>query len=192
MSLPPADMEDEVCQDDDDADRRAWYTCYDDDDERGLQMDWSRKHQWHELLGIDESIALVQRQLSRSHYDVILGFSQGGALLSLLAKVVPEMARHYRLIFVGAFDPLDEAALFPRLSLPGSLPRQSGLSGLSTLPRHHHPTTLHIMGSGDQVIPMEWSIELAQFFPHSLVLQHPGGHIIPSIPKSIMARFLST
>jgi pimeloyl-ACP methyl ester carboxylesterase len=43
--------------------------------------------------------------------------------------------------------------------------------------------TLHIIGRSDAVVPSSASHRLALLFPHRVVLEHDGGHIIASTPE---------
>jgi hypothetical protein len=56
----------------------------------------------------------------------------------------------------------------------------------STTPRHaelfRHKLTVpsvHVMGRGDGIVPRQDSLLLADRFADPLVIEHPGGHVIP-------------
>jgi pimeloyl-ACP methyl ester carboxylesterase len=42
--------------------------------------------------------------------------------------------------------------------------------------------SLHIMGTSDGIVPAVDSRVLAEQFPSPVILEHPGGHVIPGIP----------
>ena len=97
--------------------------------------------------------------------DGIFGFSQGAALTGLLTAVqesgiAPPEFRFDFAIMVGGFT--------------------------SDQPRHtemlqHKLTTpsVHVIGRSDVVIPRKDSLRLADRFANPLIIEHPGGHIVP-------------
>jgi predicted esterase len=116
---------------------------------------WERTRDWAvELLRTAPSI------------DGIFGFSQGAALTGLLAAV--------------------------RDSQPSSLPFEFAImvSGFtSTMPQHarllQHKLGLpsvHVIGRADSIVPRSDSMLLASRFADPLILEHPGGHVIPGDP----------
>jgi hypothetical protein len=48
--------------------------------------------------------------------------------------------------------------------------------------------SVHIIGRSDTVVPSDASLELVSNFRNPLILEHEGGHIIPSAPQ-IRQRF---
>jgi pimeloyl-ACP methyl ester carboxylesterase len=96
--------------------------------------------------------------------DGIFGFSQGAALTGLLAALRdtrPAPVWFEFAIMVGGFT--------------------------STMPQHaelfRHKLTvpsIHVTGRADAVVPRHDSVQLADRFADPLVIEHPGGHIIPS------------
>jgi pimeloyl-ACP methyl ester carboxylesterase len=98
-------------------------------------------------------------------FDGVLGFSQGAALTSLLVGLLPfDFA-----VMIGGFrsDSAKHADIYA-----GSYDRPS----------------LHIMGRNDVVVPIEDSRLLAGQFKCPMVLEHGGGHVIPS-DREIRAGF---
>jgi Serine hydrolase (FSH1) len=116
---------------------------------------WERTRDWAvELLSAGPRI------------DGIFGFSQGAALTGLLAAVrdspSPPIWFDFA-IMVGGFT--------------------------STMPQHadllRHKLTIpsvHVTGRADTIVPRRDSLLLADRFARPLVIEHPGGHVIPSGP----------
>jgi Serine hydrolase (FSH1) len=97
-------------------------------------------------------------------FDGIFGFSQGAALTGLLAAVHAARrppAPWFRFaIMVGGFTSTEpgHAALFGhKLTLP----------------------SVHVTGRADKIVPLRDSLLLAGRFADPLVIEHPGGHVIP-------------
>jgi fermentation-respiration switch protein FrsA (DUF1100 family) len=98
--------------------------------------------------------------------DGIFGFSQGAALTGLLAAVrdsQPAPLSFDFAIMVGGFT--------------------------STMPQHadllRHKLTVpsvHVTGRADTIVPSRDSLLLADRFASPLVIEHPGGHVIPADP----------
>jgi predicted esterase len=98
--------------------------------------------------------------------DGIFGFSQGAALTGLLAALRdsdswPAPPWFDFAIMVGGFT--------------------------STLPQHAHlfprkltAPSVHVTGRADMIVPRRDSLMLADRFADPLVIEHPGGHVIPS------------
>ena len=96
--------------------------------------------------------------------DGIFGFSQGAALIGLLAALRdsrPSPIRFDFAIMVGGFT--------------------------STMPQHaelfRHKLTVpsvHVAGRADAIVPRRDSLLLADRFADPLIIEHPGGHVIPS------------
>jgi hypothetical protein len=96
--------------------------------------------------------------------DGIFGFSQGAALTGLLAALRdsrPSPIWFEFAIMVGGFT--------------------------STMPQHaalfRHKLTIpsvHVTGRADAIVPRRDSLLLADRFADPLVIEHPGGHVIPA------------
>ncbi|MDX6337687.1 MAG: hypothetical protein QOG05_5027 [Streptosporangiaceae bacterium] len=116
---------------------------------------WERTRDWAvELLGTAAPI------------DGIFGFSQGAALTGLLAALrdsrPPPVSFEFA-IMVGGFTSTmpQHAQLFRRkLTVP----------------------SVHVSGRADAIVPRRDSLRLADRFADPLVLEHPGGHVIPGDP----------
>jgi Serine hydrolase (FSH1) len=95
--------------------------------------------------------------------DGLFGFSQGAALTGLLAALrdsEPGQVRFEFAIMVGGFTstPPQHAGLFRRkLTVP----------------------SVHVTGRADVIVPRRDSLLLADRFADPLVIEHPGGHVIP-------------
>lgn len=192
----------------------AWF-IYNRDDP--CSIDWNElvgKRRPEELIGLEESIALVQKRLATHKYDIILGFSQGGAFLSLLARRMDLSS--YKLIFVGAFDPViassttsspspcpvpplapphmnvktkEEQEVEPKEGEEESTGTDDSSSSQMTTP-FQRTRSLHVMGTGDEIIKQEWSMRLAKMCSDPLIMIHKGRHVLPRIPKETMAKLL--
>ena len=115
---------------------------------------WERTRDW--------AIELV---CAGPRFDGIFGFSQGAALAGLLTAVkesgsAPPEFRFDFAIMVGGFT--------------------------SNQPRHtemlrHKLTTpsAHVIGRSDMVVPRKDSLRLANRFTNPLIIEHPGGHVVP-------------
>ena len=111
--------------------------------------------------------------------DGLFGFSQGAALTGLLAALrespdAPDGLDFEFAVMVGGFTSFmpQHADLFPRkLTIP----------------------SVHVIGRSDGIVPRPDSLKLANRFTNPLILEHPGGHIIPSQPPVAepIARFLT-
>ncbi len=110
--------------------KRCWF--YYDETNR-CNVDWTSSKQEKDLLGLDVTIDLLKETLSENTFEMILGFSQGGALLSLLCKkkLVPE---NTKVAFVGSFHPIADDE-FKTSDYP----------------------SIHVYGQQDEVIPMKSS-----------------------------------
>ena len=115
---------------------------------------WERTRDW--------AVELVR---SGPRFDGIFGFSQGAALTGLLAALresrtaPPEFDFEFA-IMVGGFT--------------SNLPQHAELF------RHKLAVpSVHVIDRGDLIVPRRDSLLLADRFADPLVIEHPGGHIIP-------------
>ncbi len=114
---------------------------------------WERTRDWAvELLSTGPRI------------DGIFGFSQGAALTGLLAGLRdsrPSPLEFEFAIMVGGFT--------------STMPQHAGLF------RHKLTVpSVHVTGRADAIVPRRDSLLLADRFADPLVIEHPGGHIIPA------------
>ncbi|MFF7635895.1 hypothetical protein ACFZB9_22520 [Kitasatospora sp. NPDC008050] len=98
-------------------------------------------------------------------FDGIFGFSQGAALAGLLTAIQesgsapPEFHFDFA-VMVGGFT--------------SDLPQHTDLL------RHKLTTpSAHVIGRGDVIVPRKDSLRLADRFANPLIIEHPGGHIVP-------------
>ena len=109
--------------------------------------------------------------------DGVFGFSQGAALTGLLAALRGSRPAPFEFgfaIMVGGFTSF--------------MPQHAGLF------RHQLAVpSVHVMGLADRVVPARDSRLLAGRFADPLVMEHPGGHVIPgdSTVTGPIARFLA-
>ena len=119
---------------------------------------WERTRDW-----------VVELLRTSPRIDGIFGFSQGAALTGLLAA-------------------LRESRPSPPSPSPLSFEFAIMVGGFtSTMPQHadlfRHKLTIpsvHVTGRADVIVPRRDSLLLADRFTDPLVIEHPGGHVIPS------------
>ncbi|XP_076060903.1 esterase CG5412 [Oratosquilla oratoria] len=115
--------------------------------------------------GFEESLAVLDKIFKEEGpFDGIVGFSQGGAMLGLLCGLLEQK----QLSFAFKF------AIFVSSYRSRSAPHQDLYKQNITLP------TLHVFGDTDQVIEKPMSEEFLKYFKDPEVLNHPGGHFIPT------------
>jgi fermentation-respiration switch protein FrsA (DUF1100 family) len=136
---------------------------------------------WHEgFSGWEHTRDWIVGRLSAGpRIDGIFGFSQGAALIGLLAALresprAPRGLDFGFAIMVGGFTSFlpQHADLFPR---PLTIP------------------SVHVIGRSDGIVPRSDSLKLADRFTGPLILEHSGGHVIPGNPAVAepIARFLT-
>jgi predicted esterase len=122
---------------------------------------------WHEAFrGWDRTRDWMIELVGLQQFDGIFGFSQGAAVVGLLAALrdtEPAPISFDMAIMVGGFT--------------------------SPLPQHAHLFThklsvpsLHVMGRGDGIVPIRASQLLAARFASPVIVEHGGGHVIPGDP----------
>ena len=122
---------------------------------------------WHEgFRGWERTRDWVIESLGRERVDGFFGFSQGAALAGLVAAIADRESAPISLefaIMVGGFtsEAPQHADLFAR---PITL------------------RSLHVMGRTDGIIPLRDSLRLAERFANPVIIEHPGGHVIPDDP----------
>lgn len=116
---------------------------------------WERTRDW------------VVELVTREHFDGVFGFSQGAALAGLLAAVQDS----------GPFSPLGFEFAVMVGGFTSFEPQHAALFGRKlTLP------SVHVAGAADSIVPIRDSLALAERFADPVVLEHRGGHVIPSGP----------
>jgi hypothetical protein len=99
---------------------------------------------------------------SEPRIDGIFGFSQGAALTGLLAALRdsdPSLRFEFA-IMVGGFT--------------STMPQHAGL-----FRRKLAIPSVHVTGRADGIVPRRDSLLLADRFTDPLIIEHPGGHVIP-------------
>jgi predicted esterase len=122
---------------------------------------WERTREW------------VVKLFAEQDFDGVFGFSQGAALTGLLVAMraadgQPSEARPLRFGFAmmaGGFVSNE----------PAHAPLYLNAAGFR-LP------SLHLIGRSDTIVPMDDSRRLADRFTSPVVVEHAGGHVVPSGP----------
>jgi pimeloyl-ACP methyl ester carboxylesterase len=115
---------------------------------------WERSRDW-----------VIELLRTGPHVDGIFGFSQGAALTGLLAGLRdadPATPRFEFAIMVGGFiGTMADARLFrQKLTIP----------------------SVHVTGRFDVIVPRRDSLLPASRFADPLIIEHPGGHVVPGDP----------
>ena len=112
--------------------------------------------------GWKDSVAHVQCEIERlSPIDGVIGFSQGAALVAILAHM-----EHIHLQFA--------------ICIGGFVPRAHDLAPLFHENEPHPLPTCHVWGERDAVVPLEKSQKLSQMFAQSYLISHEKGHLVPT------------
>jgi predicted esterase len=122
---------------------------------------------WHEgFRGWDRTRDWMIELVGLQQFDGIFGFSQGAALVGLLA------------------------ALREAESVPISFDMAIMVGGFtSPLPQRRHKLSVpsvHVMGRADGIVSIRASQLLAARFASPVIIEHGGGHIIPGDPAITM------
>ncbi|XP_022826170.1 esterase OVCA2 [Spodoptera litura] len=141
-----------------DQDPRTWWYNTEDNN-------YSGKCLGGPAYGFEETLEVVKTGV-REHgpFDGLLGFSQGGCLVGLLAAMQQKRLLPYRFRFVIIISGY----------LSGSLVHKGFYEhNLITIP------SLHVYGETDSMIPKEMSETLANKFNDPVTFEHPNGHYVP-------------
>jgi acetyl esterase/lipase len=115
--------------------------------------------------------AIVSVFEERGPFDGVLGFSQGAALAGLLVGMrAPD----------GVPTPAQPLTFDFAVIVSGFASRDPGHAPLYARKASYALPSLHIVGRADGVVPARDSRELAAKFDQPTVLEHGGGHVIPS------------
>lgn len=120
---------------------------------------------------VSESVEYVEKFISEQatlgiNYDILMGFSQGASLLQFLPSASKEKGK--KLIFVGGISAAHAAA---------------GASAAY----YDNESTLHIYGSGDELVNKIHSLKLASHYKNAITFEHGGKHYVPTNAKSAIA-----
>lgn len=114
-------------------------------------------------------------------FDGVFGFSQGAALAALLVglRSGDNPARQ-----ASAGNALGHSIAFDfALMVGGFVSADPDLVTLYGERLNYALPSVHVIGRSDTIVPPAASIELASRFSNPLILEHDGGHIIPTAPK---------
>jgi Serine hydrolase (FSH1) len=116
---------------------------------------WERTRDW-----------AIDLMCAGPRFDGIFGFSQGAALAGLLTAVhesgtAPPGFGVGFAVMVGGFT--------------SDLPQHTDL-----LRRRLTTPSAHVIGRSDVIVPRKDSLRLAGRFVDPLIVEHPGGHIVPA------------
>ena len=123
---------------------------------------WQRTRDW-----------LVELFAAEPHFDGVFGFSQGGAMVGLLAGMRAPGGRP------TAATPL---SFDFAIAVGGFRSRTPDHDRLFAARTGYRLPSLHIMGTSDGIVPPADSRVLAERFESPIILEHPGGHVIPGTP----------
>jgi dienelactone hydrolase len=126
---------------------------------------------WHEgFSGWKRTLAWARELFdTQPRLDGVFGFSQGAALVGLLAAA--NESETYRTSEEGWFD---FAALVG--GFKSDLPQHADL-----FQRKLAIPSVHVMGQSDGIVPSRDSRVLAAAFKDPLIIEHSGGHVVPAI-----------
>ena len=115
-------------------------------------------------------------------FDGVLGFSQGATLAGLL-------------VALAASSSADVSTAFPQFGFAilvggfaSAAPEHAALYRADSL----RIPSLHLIGLTDNVVPPQRSRALAASFHEPLLVEHPGGHVVPGSAdvRDVTLRFL--
>jgi pimeloyl-ACP methyl ester carboxylesterase len=116
--------------------------------------------------------AIVDALSTKGPFNGVLGFSQGACATSLLPA----------LLSANTSDALQ--VCFDFAIMVGGYPCTDPVLAQSyDKPAYRGLPSLHILGTGDGVVPPSYARALAAKFVDPIVLEHDGGHVIPSSPR---------
>jgi len=123
--------------------------------------------------GVEETVALLRRELNAHRPDAILGFSQGATAAALLLASLAQQQRAQE----------EQEQHVPRFAIlaGGFLPNDEAVAATLASARPQVPT-LFIAGEGDRLVPPDRTRALMECFGGTTeLLLHLGGHHVPSL-----------
>jgi predicted esterase len=115
----------------------------------------------------------VVNLFAAQEFDGVFGFSQGAALTGLLVGMrAPD----------GHPTPTTPLRFDFAIMAGGFVSREPGHESLYSSKAGFELPSLHMMGRSDTIVPMDDSRRLAGRFSAPTVVEHSGGHVIPSTP----------
>ncbi|KJH47300.1 serine hydrolase [Dictyocaulus viviparus] len=152
-------------------DARGWWFSREDND-------FSSKDVCCIATGFEKSVSFICKYVcDYGPFDGILGFSQGASMAHLLLVMEKRGEIHLGIRFAILFSGF--------LSLSSVHSRYTSIT--CDIP------TLHIYGTGDQIVLSTVSEKLMTMFSDNTVIVHKGGHYIPSLTeyKNVFITFLN-
>jgi len=139
---------------------------------------WLIKH----YFGATESIEFIKTVFrNQGPFDGILGFSQGAVLATILCSLRTEF-------------PTEENPISFRFAIlvGGFCPSADPYKDLLMNSKENMCPTVHCYGKNDPRVDPELSKKLVEYFPSAIVIEHDGGHYIPtnSAAKETFRSFL--
>ncbi|KRZ28463.1 Uncharacterized protein T4B_7246 [Trichinella pseudospiralis] len=114
--------------------------------------------------GFQESVDAIDNAFQQHKFDGILGFSQGACMASLICSLSLQGKFQHRIRFA--------------ILISGFVSKSSGHITLQQ--QELNIPSLHIVGQADEIVPKEVSLALAKRFVSPHVVEHDGGHYVPS------------
>lgn len=170
----------------------SWWFNKDDRTFRGTNVNGP-------AIGFEESVRLVEETWkTKGPFHGLLGFSQGASFAALLCSLSARGSKfqskyeknHFILVLVYPFA---VSSVKPRFVILASGFRSGSLAHKNYYEDTLLIPSLHIMGTSDEIIPIDMSQSLASIFEEPELVEHPGGHYFPSSPaqKPIYINFIS-
>jgi hypothetical protein len=141
--------------------------------------------------GLDETFSRLQDIWSHGNFEGILGFSQGARLAYLLSLIHQASDGS----FLGGLRYLILASGYGDVPLPTNLWRDSSSYVLMEKETSQiQIPSLHIMGRGDKLIPIQSSVALTSLYHNAVIYEHDGGHHVPmkSTDVTFILNFISS
>ncbi|KAF2861543.1 hypothetical protein K470DRAFT_281540 [Piedraia hortae CBS 480.64] len=154
---------------------------------------WRRKGDSEPYIydGMEDGLtAIAEVLITQGPFDVVLGFSQGGAAAGLVASLLESgrqeaFEKAKGMPFPKAFRDLAHSRLKAAVSYSGFGAGNDVYRGFYE-PKIGTPM-LHFIGSMDTVVSEERSLKLVDACEERRVVYHPGGHFLPAAQKQCLA-----
>jgi pimeloyl-ACP methyl ester carboxylesterase len=125
--------------------------------------------------------------LGKDHYDGVFAFSLGAAAISLLLSELRAEGKDMGVNFICVFSGFSPSVCNGRISDPSdplNLPGSDGEVNKFGIP------SFHCWGLADAIIPAAMSRTLADRFASPTIMEHEGGHLVPSGARKPLKQFL--
>ena len=114
---------------------------------------------------LEQSLKIIERLWrDEGNFVGVLGFSQGGAIATVLASLPNRYSGLKFVVAIGAPDNLSKS--------PDDYVIQGGIPA--------EVMSLHVMGQSDRAVSMDSSRSLSRHYDSPTILEHPKGHMVPS------------